>query len=717
MAASEDGVWAAAFASGALIAQTVAGKATRDTLFLTHFGIQMLPAAMIGAAVVSLVAVLGLSRVLAKKGPARVVPASFALGGTLFMLELWLSQRDVKAATLAVYLHTAIFGAAGISAFWSLVNERFDPQTAKRVVGRIASGGTAGGVLGGLLVWQASSRLTVPQMLILLAAINVVGFVAAVQMLPKAKPGAKVTPEAPFEGGGVAALKETPYLRDLATLVAVGAVSQAFLDWLLSYQATNEWGKGPKLLAFFALYNVVIGVLSFLAQTTLSRPALEKLGLAGTIKLSPIAVVGGAAIALVAPHWTTITLLRGGDQVVRNSVYRGAYELFYTPLPNAKKRAAKTLVDVGFDRMGTMVGSGALLAVAHLGASYESRIVLFAVVGLAVIAWLLAARLHDGYVATLASALKTGAVTLEDDDLADLTTKKTLAETTALLDRDNLLARIEKLQKEKAARQAEPAPAKPSDPRLPVEVPVSVRSLDDAIAARVSTFRSRDNARIKTELAVSIPTSLAPFVIPLLAEDAVVRDAVRCLRKIAPRITGMLVDALLDPETDMRVRRRLPRVLKVCRTQRAASGMLLALSDPVFEVREQVGLGLTQLVEEAELKFDLEEVIAIVKTELDAGQKDWAGELPRGLAHIFIVLGLVLDREPLAIAFRATRSEDSSLRGTALEYLEVVLPPRIREGIVPLLGEIERAPKTRERASTELADELLRSAARSGNRL
>ncbi len=76
-------------ASGALIAQTVAGKATRDTLFLTHFGIQMLPAAMIGAALVSSIAVLGISRLLTRHGPARVVPASFALGGSLFLGELW----------------------------------------------------------------------------------------------------------------------------------------------------------------------------------------------------------------------------------------------------------------------------------------------------------------------------------------------------------------------------------------------------------------------------------------------------------------------------------------------------------------------------------------------------------------------------------------------------------------------------------------------------
>jgi hypothetical protein len=85
-------------------------------------------------------------------------------------------------------------------------------------------------------------------------------------------------------------------------------------------------------------------------------------------------------------------------------------------------------------------------------------------------------------------------------------------------------------------------------------------------------------------------------------------------------------------------------------------------------------------------------------------------DLHRGLAHVFTVLGLVLEREPLSIAYRALRSEDPGLRGTAFEYLDVVLPPRLRDVIVPLLGDVKPArPSQVGRAPAELAEELLRS--------
>ncbi len=69
-------------------------------------------------------------------------------------------------------------------------------------------------------------------------------------------------------------------------------------------------------------------------------------------------------------------LLRGGEAVTRNSLYRSAYELFYTPLPTAKKRATKTLIDVGVDRVGTTIGSVGLLALVqlHLGHDLTTRV-------------------------------------------------------------------------------------------------------------------------------------------------------------------------------------------------------------------------------------------------------------------------------------------------------------------------------------------------------
>ena len=52
---------------------------------------------------------------------------------------------------------------------------------------------------------------------------------------------------------------------------------------------------------------------------------------------------------------------------------------------------------------------------------------------------------------------------------------------------------------------------------------------------------------------------------------------------------------------------------------------------------------------------------------------------------MFTMLSLVLPRQPLKIAFRSLTTGDTQLRGTALEYLENVLPPRVRQALWPFL--------------------------------
>lgn len=64
------------------------------------------------------------------------------------------------------------------------------------------------------------------------------------------------------------------------------------------------------------------------------------------------------------------------------------------------------------------------------------------------------------------------------------------------------------------------------------------------------------------------------------------------LSEIASKVVSQLVDAMLDPDTAVEVRRRIPRVLASCDTQRAVDGLLSGLASEAFEVRYRCGLAL-----------------------------------------------------------------------------------------------------------------------------
>ncbi len=165
------------------------------------------------------------------------------------------------------------------------------------------------------------------------------------------------------------------------------------------------------------------------------------------------------------------------------------------------------------------------------------------------------------------------------------------------------------------------------------------------------------------------------------------------------RITGQLVDALLDPGQEFAIRRRIPRVLAEFDLQRAVDGLIAALADARFEVRFHSGRALTQLQERnPNLVMDREAIIRTVEREFEVGPEVWrhhrildtTHDEPEGtlaVEHVFRLLALVYARDPLRIAYSALRSGDDYLRRTALEYLEQILPLALWQRILPLVEE------------------------------
>ena len=94
----------------------------------------------------------------------------------------------------------------------------------------------------------------------------------------------------------------------------------------------------------------------------------------------------------------------------------------------------------------------------------------------------------------------------------------------------------------------------------------------------------------------------------------------------------------------------------------------------------------------------------VTPSPLDEFVRDRAGQ---SLAHVFTLLSLVLPREPLQVAFRSLQTRDVYLRGTALEYLEGVLPSAIRNALWPFVA--NEAGAVASRAHTEIIQDLLRS--------
>src|SRR5262249_6230988 len=167
---------------------------------------------------------------------------------------------------------------------------------------------------------------------------------------------------------------------------------------------------------FFGLFYTGVSLLTFFVQSTLSRYSFEHLGLAGTISTMPLMVMSGGLVSLIVPGLGSFGFAKGGEAVLRSSLFRSGYELLYGPVPTHEKRAAKTMIDVGFDRLGDAVGGGLIrgMLTLHLGVASNNRVLIAIAVALGAFSLILTRRIPAGYVSNLERSL------LEQADGLDL---------------------------------------------------------------------------------------------------------------------------------------------------------------------------------------------------------------------------------------------------------------------------------------------------------
>ena len=181
---------------------------------------------------------------------------------------------------------------------------------------------------------------------------------------------------------------------------------------------------------------------------------------------------------------------------------------------------------------------------------------------------------------------------------------------------------------------------------------------------------------------------------------------VSALAAFGGRAAGEMVSVLLDPATSDVVRRRLPLALKSCPSTIARDGLSAGLESAEFEIRLRCGRALLALTDEhPELQEPFPHAVALAERELGRG-----GEMPLVREHVFNLLALALEREPVQIAARAFATDDMYVRGTALEYLETVLPVPLFSAFQPVLT-ATGPPPARRRKPADARAELIRAGA------
>jgi hypothetical protein len=623
-----------------MIAQQVGGKATRDALFLSRFPATDLPLVVMATAVLALVAAVLLSQLVARAGPARIVPLAFLLSAISFVAEWALLPWWPDQLAVVVYLHVGAGSAVLISGFWSLAGERLDPHSARPAIARIAAFSALGGVVGGLTAERVSAFAGVPAML---GVLGIAHACCALAVAGFGRESAMAGGPAALSASAVPLLRSRAYLQMMALLVCLCAVIDTLLDYALKYQAAVRLGDAESLARFFAIFYTGTSLVAFVLQASLGPHVTARLGVAGSVAFRPAVVATLGLVAAAATNLVTVALLRGAEFLMANSLFRSGFELLYAPIAPAAKRATKTTIDVGGQRLGDLVGGLMVLGLLAIAPKDATVVVVVAAVVVAAAALAIARRLGRLHLRELGRSLRAGLLSTEDPGLDPVT--RGMVRTIALNPRA-LRARIRRSEANEqlavgrvleARRGAGAHWEQFGMPRDLVAVlldPSRPPQTRKDVAARLGTIPDR--------------TALEGLVLGLGEADFELRLA--CARA-ATAIVARRPDLLPKPK-------RIYDVLR--REMRAGREAIENRGRPADDAKQSALL-----------------------------DPDVAVAVPIGIEYVFTLLALIFGVEMIASVLRAIYSGDRKLSGTALEYLHAALPDSERQALWPLLGAIE----------------------------
>lgn len=715
----------AAAACAALVGYDIAGHSARDSIFLSLIGSRSLPPATFGAAVLTILVATVASRRMLLTDPARYLSRAMVLSAVACVAELALIPVLPRTIAAVVYLHFTAVNGLFMAGFWMVVFERLDPRAVRRSGTMIWGVGTAGGIAAGLTGVLIAATHHIEWMLALLAAINLIAAIGLRGLRAESRTQALVADRLPTAMMTPAAIrspawnifKRSRYVRVLVGLIIFCGIAETMIDYVFMTRAGTGFIRGAPLLRFFSLYYTGAAIITLGPLLFLSDRMLDRYGPSVTGATLPGALLFSGVFALWIPGLVTSGIARTAEIVLRNSNFRGAFDRMFNAIRPAEKRPIKTLVEVTSLRIGRII------------AAVVTQVVLLA---------LPRPMLLPALTICMMLAAAVALLLFRGMDRASLEALQ-----------QNLVARSHRetrLPHERFATAMFPVAVSADGYSTGIFDPALDAVPDDPYARRRADLESTDAPRIIHALTTQLPDELVSAVIPLLGRDDVTRAALRALQYAPDTALPLLHAALFDTGFDLAVRRRIPFAIAAHHTAEARDSLLAGLADQRFEIRSRCGVALVHLVEaEPSLAPPRDMILGAALREVEVDRDVWEGRaliplLPgeeaytvlgdvlreradQSLAHLFTLLSLIVPAAPLRAAYRSLQSTDPHLRGTALEYLEQVVPEEVRRGLWHVLEQPAHGPThptpeqaitdaVRARQSMEFRLDVLRGGAR-----
>jgi AAA family ATP:ADP antiporter len=321
-------------------------------------------------AIYSLIAVTVYGGIISRIKFRHVVPGVYGFFATTFAL-FWFGTTLVADSTIVdkvFYVWLSVFSLFHLSVFWSFMSGVYSKEQAPRLFAIINTGASVGAIIGPSiptffvddigamnLLWIAAGLLLVP-----------IPIIAELEKLKVTKLGnadlkadlsqAERLGKNPFSGFML--FFTNPYLLAIGAFILMYVTMNAFINLELR-EMLAEFDRARRTQIFGGI-DLTVNTLTVLTAIFVTGRLATRFGMAPTLALIPILMVGGWLFLAVIPLLAVLIGLQIARRVGNYAVTRPGREMLFTVVDSETRYKAKPVIDIALYR-----GGDALMAWVH----------------------------------------------------------------------------------------------------------------------------------------------------------------------------------------------------------------------------------------------------------------------------------------------------------------------------------------------------------------
>jgi len=334
-----------------------------------------------------------------------IVPSVYAIFALSFLCFYFITPLFAEKGFIekVFYLWVGAFSLFHLSIFWSLMATTFSKEQSKRLFAVIASGASAGAIIGPVIPAFFATRLGLEALMLiaasgLLLVVPLVLCLYRLQDIDLANEKSKSAPKISSLGGdwwsGFMSVVSNRYLLGIALFILL----YVFIGSFVYFEQKNllaEYSRSERA-QILGTVDWVVNTLTFVMALFVTSRIVTKFGMPTTLMLLPVLLIVGMLALAFAPMIVIVMAVQVARRTGNYAVTRPAREMLFTQVSEEERFKSKPVIDVVVYRGGDAV-SGMLFALLSDGLSLGLAAIAFVGAGISAVWATVAYRLGHSY--------------------------------------------------------------------------------------------------------------------------------------------------------------------------------------------------------------------------------------------------------------------------------------------------------------------------------